>query len=96
MRQRHRGFQGKLVTAHRAQRQLEIELRQQLRRRVARPRGKVVGEGGVRTDEDVVLQRDAVPQLDAALDRDAVAHDDLVLDEAMGADIAVAADDRTG
>ena len=62
--------------------------REQRRRGVARARLTVVGERRVRSDEDVVLERHAIPKLDAAFDRDAVADDDLVLDEAMGARIA--------
>ena len=60
-------------------------------------RGKqVVGEGRVGTDEDVVLEAHAVPQLDAALDGDPVADDDVVLDEDVVADVAVGADDAPG
>ena len=47
------------------------------------------------TDEDVVLESYAVPQLHAALDRDAVADHDVVLDEDVVADVAVAPDPRT-
>ena len=69
------------------------ERREQLGRRIARTGLEIVGEGYVRSDEDVILQRQAVPELNAAFDRDAVADDDLVLDEAMRADVPVAADD---
>ena len=48
------------------------------------------------TDEDVVLDAHAVPELDAAFHRDAIADDDVVLDERVVADVAVGADARPG
>ena len=55
-------------------------------------RKPVVGEGGVRTDEHVVLERDPIPELHAAFDRDAVMHHHVVLDKDVVADVAVPAD----
>ncbi len=56
---------------------------------------RVVGEGGVRSDEHVVLQPHTVPQLDAALHGDPIAHHDVALHEHSVTDVAVGADDRT-
>ena len=58
----------------------------------AAPGARVVREGDVRADEDVVFEHDAVIERDAALDRDAVADDHVVLDEAAVADVAVTSD----
>lgn len=55
-------------------------------------RKRVVGEGNVRADEDVVLDAQAVPKLNAGFHRDAVADDDAVLDEDVRADVAIGAD----
>jgi hypothetical protein len=54
----------------------------------------VVGERGVRPDEDVILDNKAVPELDSAFNGDAIAHNDVVLDERVIADVAIGADTR--
>lgn len=56
----------------------------------------IIGEGCVRANEDVVLDRDAVPQLHPAFHRDAVANDHVVLDEDPVANIAIRANRRPG
>ena len=59
-------------------------------------RKAIVGEGGVRADEDVVVQAHAVPQLDAALDRDPVAQNHAAFDENEVADVGLAPHHRPG
>lgn len=53
---------------------------------------RVVGERGVRADEDIVLQADAVPELNAAFHCDPIADDHVVLDEDSVIEVHVAAD----
>ena len=59
-------------------------------------RKRIVGEGGVRADEDVVLERDSVPDLDAAFDGDAISDAHVVLNEGLIANIAGGADHSAG
>src|SRR6476620_9234863 len=59
-------------------------------------REAIVGEGGIGTDENVIAQTDAIPELYAAFHRDAIAHDHVVFDEHAIADIAIATDLRSG
>jgi hypothetical protein len=56
----------------------------------------VVRERDVGTDEHVVGDAKAIPQLDAALDRHAVADHDIVFDEDVIADVAVLSYGRAG
>jgi hypothetical protein len=49
----------------------------------------VVGEGGVRTNENVVAYPQAIPQLHPALDSNAITDDNVVLDQTMRANVAV-------
>ena len=56
----------------------------------------IVGKGGVRADEDVVANPDAVPELNSALDGAPIADHDVVFDETVVADIAVSPDLRSG
>jgi len=62
---------------------------------LAAPWVHVVGERGIGAHEDVVFERDSVPQLHAGLDRDSVAHADIALDEDAVTYIAVLTDDRS-
>jgi ion channel POLLUX/CASTOR len=57
-------------------------------------RERVVGERRVGSDEDVVADSQAVPELHAALDGDPVAQHHVVLDEDAVADVAVGAEHR--
>ena len=66
------------------------------RRVLLTAREGVVGEGDVGTDENVVLDAQAVPELNAGLHCDTVADDDVVLDEHVRADVAVGADAGVG
>ena len=61
-------------------------------KKLAAARERIVGECGVGTDEDIVFQRDAIPDLHAALDGDSVTDDDVVLNEYAVTNIAVGAD----
>ena len=56
----------------------------------------VIAECGIGPDKDGVLDRDPVPQIDARLDRDMIPHLHIIFYKAMGTDIAVFPDDRTG
>lgn len=55
------------------------------------PRKTVIGKGGVRADENIVLDADSVPELHATFNRDPVSDYDVVFDENMVANIAVRA-----
>jgi len=58
-------------------------------------RKAIVGKGGIRADEDVVADRDAIPQLNSALDGAPIADHDVVFDKTVVADIAVSPDLRS-
>ena len=58
-------------------------------------RKAIVGERRVRSDKDVVLDTNAVPELHAALHGDAIADHHVVFDERVIADVAIGADART-
>jgi hypothetical protein len=53
----------------------------------------MVGKGGIGTDENIVFDGDAVPQLHAALDRHAIADTHIAFEERLIANHAVRADD---
>jgi hypothetical protein len=55
-------------------------------------RKRVVGEGGVRADEDIVFKGDAIPELYTAFNGDTVAYSYFVLDEHVVADVTFTAD----
>ena len=55
-------------------------------------RKRVIGEGDIGADEDVVLDAQAIPKLHAGFHRDAVADDYVILYEDVGADVAVGPD----
>ena len=57
-------------------------------------RERVVGEGRVGTNENVVLDPDAIPQLHAGLDGDPIADLHVVLDKNVITEVAVLADAR--
>lgn len=69
------------------------EGRQECCCRIARAGVEVVSKRYIWTDKDAVLERDSVPKLNTTFDRHMVTDDDFIFDEAVGADIAVAADD---
>ena len=69
---------------------------QKLFRPLPAAREAVVGKRGVGTNEHVVADAQAIPQLHPALDRDAVTNHYVVLDQAVRADIAVTADPGAG
>src|ERR1035437_63538 len=52
----------------------------------------IVREGGVRSDENVILQRDSVPKLNAALDGHTISDHHVVLNKSVIADIAIGSD----
>jgi hypothetical protein len=53
---------------------------------------EIIDEGGVGTNEHVILNLDSVPKLDSAFDGYPVTDHHIVLDEDMGTDIAVYSD----
>jgi hypothetical protein len=53
---------------------------------------KIIDEGGVGTNEHVILNLDSVPKLDSAFDGHPVTDHHIVLDEDVGTDIAILAD----
>ena len=57
------------------------------------PRKRIVGEDGMGSKKDVVLNRNPVPDADPVLDRDVIAKDGPGLHEGHLTDIAVFADD---
>ena len=57
-------------------------------------RKRIVGKSGVGADEDVVFERDALPQLHAAFQRDAMAHHRAAFNKRVIAEIAIGADAR--
>lgn len=59
-------------------------------------RERVVGEGHVRSYENIVLDSKSIPELHARFDSDPVADHHVVLDEDVGADIAVGTDAGIG
>ena len=59
------------------------------------PREAVVGESCIRTDENVILNLYAVPQLHSGLDGNAITETDVILDEHAIADIAICTDPRS-
>src|SRR5258706_16219637 len=63
-----------------------------LRRVLLTPRKSIIGKGGVRASENVVIHSHPIPQLHAALDGDAIADDDVIFDERVIADVAIPAD----
>jgi hypothetical protein len=62
-----------------------------LRRSLLAPRKQIVDERRVRTDEDVILNRDAIPQLDATLNRYAISERYVVLNEDVIGNLVVSA-----
>jgi hypothetical protein len=58
---------------------------------VAASRVLVIGEGGIRPYENIILYAQPVPELHPAFDGDSVAYDHIVFNEAVGADVAIAA-----
>src|SRR5258707_1091339 len=56
----------------------------------------IVGKGRVRTNEDVVLQANPIPELDATLHGDSIADHHIIFDEHVVADVAVRPDHRPG
>ena len=61
-------------------------------RQLAATREWIIGESYVRADEDIVLDRNTIPQLDAALDRNAITYPNVVLYKAVRANVAVSPD----
>src|SRR5207244_2895909 len=55
---------------------------------LAAARKRIVGERRIRAHEDIVFQRNPVPELYATLDGDAITHHDIVFDERVVADVA--------
>jgi len=53
----------------------------------------IIGEGGIRSNKDIIFQGNSIPELYTALDGDPVSHDDIVFYERVIADIAIFADD---
>ena len=60
--------------------------------KVLAARETVVGEGRIRSHENIVFERHSVPQLDAAFDRDPVPDLGSALNERVVANIAIVAD----
>jgi hypothetical protein len=65
----------------------------EFRRSLLAPRKQIIDEGGVWADENVIFNREAVPQLDATFDRDSISQRDIVFDEDVIADVGVGAND---
>jgi hypothetical protein len=55
-------------------------------------RKKIVSEGHVGTDENIVFNAQSIPELHPRFHCDAITHDDIIFDENMGADVAVGSD----
>jgi hypothetical protein len=56
----------------------------------------IIGKGGIGSDEDVIADAQAVPELNPAFDGDTVADDDIIFNEDVGTDVAVRSDSGLG
>src|SRR5262245_22967752 len=58
------------------------------------PWKRVIGEGRIWTDKDLVAKAHPIPELNPSLDRDRIAYDHVVFDKHAVADIAIPTDSR--
>ncbi len=57
---------------------------------------RIIGEGHIWSDEDLVGDANSIPDLNAAFNSDAIAYLHVIFNEYMGTDIAIRADPGTG